>query len=1057
MAGSLLSFDTSEYERHDISSFIYEPVMNEDGSPRDFRILYASDVFARDWLAIYHNENYLGALLRDSTLMDDYSLKLMERFITEEPYPFVTYMPMVNLHLYFEPIYGLPAPYAGFYLTNITNYASRDAKEHFFRNIRQMKNNSVLIQKHDNGRFEPVFVSEDFAKMMECSIFQAKTMISGMGFYKTTVAEDRPLVRSMMERRVAYDGSSILTIRKITAKRNTVWCNVHYAFIDDFGESYIYCTYNDVTALKEHEERLRSTYSSLGNNFYQLSNKTLSNMRVDLTKNSFEEIKGNDLFDTDSPSHSYSEAVRLRAAHFPISSERAQFLKLFDKERLKSGYLEGVTNVSQILYSIRSDGRACFVNISAAITRHPLNGDVVAFITERECNSEKVKDTLTDKILAEKFDMVAYLVDGQYGVTIGEAAKVKHGSIFPTSNHGDYSSYLDNQIFPVLSGDDEQKSEAIKALSLETVGKQLKIKEPYIVNIAIEMGGEIYYKQFDFYSIDPEAQFYILLKSDTTKIQKEHMTLNEHLRMALEAANQANAAKTSFLSSMSHEIRTPMNAIIGLNNIALKDPELPDRIRGYLEKIDASTHHLLKLINDILDMSRIESGRMTLKNEEFSFSEMLEQINTMIDSQCQEHGLNYKCRVSGHVHEHYIGDVMKLKQVLINTLGNAVKFTAAPGEVSFLVEQIAEFEGQSTLRFVIKDTGAGMDEKYLPKIFDAFSQENENQAHKSGSTGLGMAITKNIVDLMNGDISVTSEKGVGTEFTVTITLRSSEHKSAALENFKPHEIKALIIDEDSFSREHAAAVMLEVGISADTADSGKTAIEMIQLNSARREAYNLIVADSKLDDKNSLELIREIRDIIGTGTAVIIMTAYSWDDIKENAYEAGVDSFMSKPLFASSVISVFRNVMDLRNNTVKDRPKAELTGRRILLAEDLFINAEIVKQLLGMKGMLVEHAENGQMAVDKFLKSERGYYDAVLMDVRMPVLDGLGAAKAIRSLNRTDAKSIPIIAMTANAFDEDVQLSLQAGMNAHLSKPVDPERLFETLGELIYDSSEVSD
>ena len=282
--------DNIEY--HDISSFIYEPVYDSDGTLKDFRILYASDIFARDWVAIYHNEDYLGALLKESTLMDDYSLEMMERFITQTPHAFMTYMPMVNLHLYFEPIPDLPAPYAGFYLTNITSHAYRDTRDHFLRNIRQMGNNAVLIQRQDDGHLDAIFVSPEYARMMECSEAEAMARLSGIGIFKTTVADDRPPVRSMQERRVAFDGSSRLTIQKVTAKHNKVWVNAHYAFIDDFDEHYIYCTYTDVTTLKAHEERLRSTYSSLGNNFYQAGDLTLTNLRVNLTRNIFEEING---------------------------------------------------------------------------------------------------------------------------------------------------------------------------------------------------------------------------------------------------------------------------------------------------------------------------------------------------------------------------------------------------------------------------------------------------------------------------------------------------------------------------------------------------------------------------------------------------------------------------------------------------------------------------------------------------------------------------------------------------------------------------------------------
>ena len=440
----------------------------------------------------------------------------------------------------------------------------------------------------------------------------------------------------------------------------------------------------------------------------------------------------------------------------------------------------------------------------------------------------------------------------------------------------------------------------------------------------------------------------------------------ESLSNALEEANQANKAKTAFLSNMSHEIRTPMNAIIGLNRIALNEPGISETTREYLEKMGLSARHLLGIINDILDMTRIESGRMNIKNEEFSFAKVLEQVNTIISGQCREKGLEYECRVKGAVDEYYIGDDMKLRQVMINILGNAIKFTPSGGSITFLVESIARFNGRSTLQFTISDTGIGMSKEFLPKLFDAFSQEDSSGTSRFGSTGLGMAITKSIIELMNGTITVESEKQKGTTFTVTVTLIDCDRRESVLQP-----------DEKSGT-----------------------------------ESEESVLQPDEQNMRKSEETVLHPPKKSGTESEG------PWETIK-------------------------------KEDTKLIREKADLKGRRVLLAEDVKVNAEIMIMLLTMREMEVEHAENGRIAIEKFEGHEEGYYDAILMDIRMPEIDGLEATRKIRAMKRSDAKNIPIIALTANAFDEDVQRSMQAGLNAHLSKPVDPDVLFETLEGLL--------
>ncbi|MBO5490804.1 MAG: response regulator [Desulfovibrio sp.] len=917
--------------------------------------------------------------------------------------------------------------------------------------IRCFREPAMLLRQEPDGTYAMVFVTEAFADLMECSVAEAEALMAGTGYLTSTHQEDRIFVRRMLRRRVNEEGGPNLTVRKTTAKGQVRWCDVHYSFIDICNTHYVYCTYFDITTLKEYEQRLRNAYANLGDNFYQAGQSTLSLFRVNLSRDAIEDMQGRDLFDTDSSMLPYSAVLRKRAESCPVPEERDAFLENFDPDELSVAYLKGRSQVNQTFYSRRPDGEGRYVRMTANTTRHPMTGDIIAFLSEEEANQTKVRETLLERILVRQFDMVAWLADGRYGVVIGDGSLIEKGSIFPLARTGDYRAYLNSQVAPVLHGTEEARQAMLCSLLPETVDAALRDTAPYVASIAVDVDGEIWYKRFDFYPVDPDSRFCVVLKSDTTSIRMEQLRLNTQLSDALEEARQANVAKTAFLSRMSHEIRTPMNAIIGLNALALREENLPDSLKDYLTKIGSSAKYLLSLINDILDMSRIESGRMTLKMEEFSFSALLDLVNTMADGQCRERGLHYDCVVHGTVDEFYIGDDTKLRQVLINILGNAVKFTNPGGSVSLTVERVSSFDGQSVMRFAIRDSGIGMDKEYIPRIFEPFSQEDSSNTSRYGGSGLGLAITKNIVSMLNGDITVESEKHKGSTFTVTVPLREAEGKRSARSlDINAKDLRVLIIDDDPVACRHAHAVLEEIGIASETCLSGAEALKLIEMSHARREDFNLILVDLRMPEQDGVTVTREIRRLMGDEAAIIILTAYNWDEVENEARNAGVDSFMSKPLFATNVLQEFQQtVRRKRTAEEKEATLADLNGRRILLAEDMLINAEIMKELLSVLGMEVEHAANGQMAVDMFSYAPLWHYDAVLMDVRMPVLDGLAATRGIRALDRPDARLVPIIAMTANAFDEDVQLSLQAGMNAHLTKPVEPDHLTQTLASLI--------
>ena len=918
-------------------------------------------------------------------------------------------------------------------------------KQHFIAMMHSIGGSAVLFEAKDS-KLVPLFVTEEFASMLELTPDDAVKQLSG-GLAGITAEEDRELVGGVINSGKNHG----LVFRVNTSSGAVLRCSSNFAFLNECGSEFVYITFFDITVMKAYEERLRNAYISLGESFYRNTDKMLGMFRVNLTRDTIEDIQGTDLYKSDSASEKYSELLAGRAEHCPIPGEREMLLDSFCAGKLISDYLANRTHVCITVFTEREDGRKCFAQLSANLTRHPVKGDLIAFISETENDVGKVNEILIDKILVRQFDMVSYIANGRYGVVVGDGSLITRGSIFPKTRKGDYREYLEAQVIPVLCGTHDETEQMKAALSPETIGENLAKREPYSVTISCEIDGGIYYKRFDFFTVDPSAQFWVVLKSDITEIHREQAERNENLRMALREAEQANIAKTAFLSRMSHEIRTPMNAIIGLDSIALHESNLPDHIKEHLEKIGSSARYLLTLINDILDMSRIESGKMTLKKEEFSFRDFLGQLNTMADSQCRDRGLEYECRVNGSTDEFYIGDNTKLKQVLINILGNAVKFTDPPGKVTLTVERISRSNRHTALRFVIKDTGIGMDEAFIPRIFDPFTQEDATTTSKYGGSGLGLAITKNIVGMMNGDITVTSKKGEGSCFTVDVTLRNTDRNGleSAVLSVAPQDLHVLVIDDDPDSCKHSSAVLEELGISSETCLSGDEALELIMLGHARRNDYNLILIDLRMPGQDGIEVTKRIRELIGDDTAIVILTAYSWQGEEERAAEAGVDGFIAKPLLTSDMIDEYRNAVTRKRLKASVKKETDLHGKRILVAEDVMINARIMMRILTMNGMTAEHAENGQIAVDMFSSKPEGYYDAILMDVRMPVMDGLSASKTIRALDRPDASKIPIIAMTANAFDEDVQMSLRVGMNAHLSKPVEPDLLCKTLASLI--------
>lgn len=523
------------------------------------------------------------------------------------------------------------------------------------------------------------------------------------------------------------------------------------------------------------------------------------------------------------------------------------------------------------------------------------------------------------------------------------------------------------------------------------------------------------------------------------------------LQIAREKAMQATEAKSSFLSNMSHDIRTPMNAIVGMTAIATLHIDDKEQVQNCLKKIALSSKHLLGLINDVLDMSKIESGKMTLTAERISLREVIEGIVGIVQTQVKGKGQSFNIHIENIITEDVYCDSVRLDQVLLNLLSNAVKYTQENGniELSLSQEEAPAEKGDAYVRnhIFVKDNGMGMEASFLEHIFDSYSRADSKRVRKVEGAGLGMAITKYIVDAMEGTITVKSEPNKGTEFHVILDLEKAEEQEADM--ILPA-WKMLVVDDDETLCRTTADTLESIGIRADWTLSGDKAIEMVKKQHQLNDDYEIILLDWKLPDMDGIAVTKQIRRSIETKMPIILISAYDWSDFEDEAREAGINGFIAKPLFKSTLFYKLKDYMDVGGGPEeKSEEDMNLAGYRVLVAEDNDLNWEILNELLSGIGMELEWAENGEICLQKFKESEQGYYNIILMDIRMPVMNGYEATEAIRALDRPDAKAVPIIAMTADAFSEDVQRCLDCGMNAHTAKPINFDEVVSLLKKYI--------
>ncbi|MCI9572169.1 MAG: response regulator [Lachnospiraceae bacterium] len=590
-------------------------------------------------------------------------------------------------------------------------------------------------------------------------------------------------------------------------------------------------------------------------------------------------------------------------------------------------------------------------------------------------------------------------------------------------------------------------------LSLEKMKEGLAERLLFYTNYRTVQNGEVKYYQLKVVRAGRwnEGHGMVLgLRSVDEETRKE-MEQKALLEDALLQANRASKAKSIFLSNMSHDIRTPMNAIVGFTALAMTHIDHREQVEEYLKKIMTSGNHLLSLINDVLDMSRIESGKMHLDEQECSLPDILHGLRNIIQADIRAKQLEFYIDAVDVIHEEIYCDKLRLNQVLLNLLGNSIKYTGPGGLVTMRIRETPLAPaGHANFEFAIKDTGIGMSEEFVRRIFEPFERERNSTISKIQGTGLGMAITKNIVDMMNGSIRVKSEQGVGTEFLVSLTFRLQNVKKEVQDIPELKNCRALVVDDDFNTCDSVSYMLQQIGMRAEWTMSGKEAVLRTRQASMRGDGYSVYIIDLLLPDLNGIEITRRIRKEMGEDVPIIVLTAYDWSDIEDEALEAGVTAFCSKPLFMSELRSCLHSAIHTEEKqapAVKD--SLHHHRGRILLAEDNELNQEIATAILGEAGFTIDVAENGQIALDMLKKSEPGYYQLVLMDVQMPVMNGYEAATCIRQLEDKALSSIPILAMTANAFEEDKKEALKCGMNGHIAKPIDVNTLLETLDTML--------
>lgn len=783
-------------------------------------------------------------------------------------------------------------------------------------------------------------------------------------------------------------------------------------------------------------------------------------LRIDLETESFEEVQLND--DESSKKNGYSKKISEWMKNFAILGnvhplDIEKYLEFVNIDNIKREFDSGKDSVS-LLYRRKTKNEFRFSRMVIQKSTEYDNDNKIVILRLEDIDD----DIKAEKEISYQKSVTSALVDVYFTCLYINADDNSYRKVYVSDDFdasvpdkGQMENIMDIYIKSLVIPNDVDMF--LKKFSVDEIKKRLCDEKSYDYEYWAMVHGQKIWCRICAILVDSHKdgspKHIIVGMQDVTTQAETIAKNNEMLKEAFSAATVASTAKSEFMSRMSHDIRTPLNGIIGMSVIASTHLDDKEKLSDCFFKINSASKHLLSIINDILDLSKIESGKVSLSDAAFNLPEFVDELMDMTHNSVVEHNHEMNVYIKDVKHENVIGDNVRLQRVFLNLISNAIKYTPNNGKINIILSELPSNSPNIGLfNFVVEDNGYGMSDEFQKKLFEPFERANDTRVNSIQGSGLGMAIAKNIIDLMGGSIRVESKVNVGTRITVAFKIKLQE--SDTIYNEALCNLPVLVVDDDLTICESTCISLQEMGMQPDYSLNGYEAVDKVSLAHDRNEDYYACLIDWKMPDIDGIETTRRIREVVGPDVPIIIISAYDWNDIEDDARKAGADGFITKPLFKSRLLAAFtelpKSLKKINNSDdIEKFEKVDYSNKRILLVEDNQLNREIATEIISMTGAKVESAEDGSIAVNKFLDSELNYYDMIFMDISMPVMNGYEATKKIRSLDRSDAKTIPIIALTANAFVEDVEKAHEVGMNMHLVKPIDLDKLYNIMKDFL--------